>query len=79
MCDYRSGNPFFLRVEGNDWHSSHILSEFALVHETTKGPLDPTETLFAPWPSEPSDQSAVLSFLASIEERGFTMGETNNP
>lgn len=72
MGDYESGKPFYLRVEGGKWHSFLIQSDYALVHETTNGPLDPEETLFAPWSPDPTQALAVKEFLIELEDTAHT-------
>lgn len=58
-----SGLPFYLRSEKNDWHCFVVISEVAVVHETTSGPFDPGESEYPTWAPEPADFSGVKVFL----------------
>lgn len=58
-----SGLPFYLRSEQNDWHGFVVLSEVAILHETTSGPFEPDESIFPDWAPDPADKAAVQKFL----------------
>jgi cupin fold WbuC family metalloprotein len=61
-----SGLPFYLRSEQNDWHSFVVVSEVAVVHETTSGPFEPGESIFPRWAPDPADETAVQIFLNGL-------------
>jgi len=58
-----SGLPFYLRNEQNDWHSFVVVSEVAILHETTSGPFKSDESIFPDWAPDPADKMGVQSFL----------------
>lgn len=68
MGPYNSGKNFFLRYENHDWHTVIIQTEYALIHETTNGPFDPSETEYAPWSPEPEDQDGVAKYMQRLRE-----------
>jgi len=64
-----SGLPFFMRNDGKNFHTVIVHSSFAVVHETTSGPLDESDTDFAPWAADPRDPAAVAAYVASLAEK----------
>ena len=62
-----SGLPFYLRSEENDWHSFVVISEVAILHETTSGPFVSNESIFPAWAPEPTDKVAVETFLNRLK------------
>ncbi len=64
-----SGYPFYFRADNHDWHSVLVHSEFALVHETTNGPFNASESEFASWSPEPADHEGVKRFMSALREQ----------
>jgi cupin fold WbuC family metalloprotein len=62
----QSGKTFYLRNENNEWHSFLVQSPYAIIHETTNGPFDPSETEFAPWSPEPDNPLVVKEYLKDL-------------
>lgn len=60
--------PFFFRSENHDWHTVLVHSKFALIHETTNGPFNPSESEFASWSPDPNDHEAADRFLFKLRE-----------
>ena len=58
-----SGLPFYLRSEQNDLHGFVVVSDVAIVHETTSGPFEQDESIFPDWAPDPVDKAAVQTFL----------------
>ena len=61
--DYASGQTFFYRIDLPLFHSVLIRSEVLVFHETTRGPFDRAETVFADWAPDEGDPVAVAAFL----------------
>ena len=69
MGDYASGKPFFYRMATPTYHTLIIRSDLLVFHETTDGPFDKKDTIFAPWAPEDVDVNSVDSFMGELEER----------
>jgi cupin fold WbuC family metalloprotein len=57
MGDYASGRCFFYRLADPIFHTVIVRTETFLVHETTRGPFDPAETVFASW--APAEEASI--------------------
>ena len=66
LADSASGGRFYHRMSEPTFHTVRILSDFLLFHETTNGPFQKSDTLFAPWAPEERDPSAVRRFMESL-------------
>lgn len=74
MGDYQSGRKFYYRLSDPCYHTLLINSDHLVFHETTNGPFNRTDTVFAPWAPDPSDASAVKAFMDKLvaEVRNIT-------
>lgn len=63
---YGSEFPFYLRSEHNDWHCFVVVSDLALVHETTNGPFRQDDSEFPTWAPNPDDEESIRIFLNRI-------------
>jgi cupin fold WbuC family metalloprotein len=66
MGDYRSGRKFYYRLSDPCYHTLLINSDHLVFHETTNGPFDRADTVFAPWAPDPSDAFAVEAFMDKL-------------
>ena len=66
MGEYGSGKQFFYRLNGAVFHSLIIYSPFLVFHETTNGPFDRSQTVFAPWAPEDSKENEYLSYQEQL-------------
>lgn len=66
MGDYRSGHRFYYRISEPTYHTLLITTEFFVFHETTSGPFNKSDTVFAPWAPEEGDCSNVTEFTRKI-------------
>ena len=66
MGDYRSGAKFYYRLSDPHYHTLLIRSEHLVFHETTNGPFDPADTVFAPWAPDPKDDAATKDFMDKL-------------
>jgi cupin fold WbuC family metalloprotein len=62
LGDHASGRCFYYRLSDPVYHTVIVHSDEFVVHETTRGPFDPAETLFAPWAPDESELDAVRMF-----------------
>ena len=49
LGDYASNRQFYCRIPPGVYHSIVIHTDPIVIHETTPGPFDRTDTIFAPW------------------------------
>ena len=64
--DYRSGHRFYYRISAPVYHTLLISTEFFVFHETTNGPFNKTDTVFAPWAPEENDSGNVIGYARKI-------------
>lgn len=64
--DLNSGKPFYFRNDTPRYHTQIITSDFLVFHETTKGPLNQEDTVFAPWAPEESNATGIKSYLENL-------------
>lgn len=69
MGDYASGRTFYYRMAIPVFHTLIIRSDVLVFHETTNGPFDSKDTVFAPWAPDDSDVNSVSTFMADLDER----------
>jgi len=69
MGAYRSGLPFYYRIDEALFHTLLIKSEFLVFHETTNGPFNRADTVFAEWSPLENDSQRSADFMARLAER----------
>jgi cupin fold WbuC family metalloprotein len=69
MGDYASGRKFYYRMAIPVFHTLIIRSDILVFHETTNGPFDRGDTVFAPWAPEDSEVHSVSLFMADLDDR----------
>lgn len=69
MGGYASGRPFYYRIDQPYYHALVITSNVLVFHETTNGPLDRSDTVFAPWAPEEGDTQGVSKFREDLSRR----------
>ena len=67
MGDYMSGREFYFRLSDPLCHTLLIRSDVLVFHETTTGPFDRADTVFAPWAPEENDHPGRSAFLSRLE------------
>jgi cupin fold WbuC family metalloprotein len=65
MGPYQSGKVFFYRLAEPCFHTVLVNTPHALIHETTNGPFDPTDTEFAAW-APPEGGPAAGAFVEQL-------------
>ncbi|HLD79076.1 MAG TPA: WbuC family cupin fold metalloprotein [Candidatus Nanoarchaeia archaeon] len=68
MGDYQSHQQCYYRLNGALYHTVIITSPYFVFHETTKGPFEKEETIFASWSPEESDTTAILQYQQKLQE-----------
>lgn len=66
MGDYASGSRFFCRMSRPYYHTLVIRSEVLVFHETTNGPFNRSDTVFAPWAPAETDYPARTVFMEQV-------------
>ena len=69
LGDYQSGRLFYLRMATPIFHMFIIRSETLIFHETTNGPFNRSQTVFAPWSPSDTDAIEIDHFVSQIEEK----------
>ena len=69
MGDYASGRVFYYRVASPVFHTLIIRSDVLVFHETTNGPFDRSDTVFAPWAPSDDETESVRTFMADLNHR----------
>lgn len=69
MGDFNSRLNFYYRLNESLFHTLLIYSDYLVFHETTQGPFDPANTLFAEWAPVPNDDKEVKQFITDLKTR----------
>ncbi|WP_449419489.1 WbuC family cupin fold metalloprotein [Phormidium nigroviride] len=73
MGDFKSGKQFYYRLSEPYYHTLLIHSEFLVFHETTSGPFNRSDTVFALWSPSEEDTNAVSTFMESLTKQLHTV------
>lgn len=66
MGEYLSGRPFYYRISDPLYHTLIIRSDVLVFHETTSGPFNRADTIFAPWAPEENDLNGCRVFIVKL-------------
>lgn len=69
MGGFSSGRTFYYRMAAPVFHTLMIRSDVLVFHETTNGPFDRKDTVFAPWSPEDGDPQGIDAFMTALEEK----------
>lgn len=69
MGDYASGKTFYYRMAIPVFHTLIIRSDVLVFHETTNGPFDRSDTVFATWAPEDGDVNSAGNFMADLDAK----------
>lgn len=72
MGDYASGRVFYYRL-GGVYHTILLESDFVVFHETSKGPFNRAETVFAPWSPEESNPDEARKFMEGLRQKASAL------
>jgi len=67
LGSYASGRPYYFRLHETRYHTLRTTSEIVLFQETTIGPFQQGDTVFAPWAPEDAQVEACREFLKSMD------------
>lgn len=68
MGDYSTGKKFYCRIATSCFHALVIHSDVLVFHETTTGPFQREETIFATWAPDEADTAAVKAYMKQLRE-----------
>jgi cupin fold WbuC family metalloprotein len=70
LGDYASGHQFYHRLSDPTYHTLVIHSDTVAFHETTNGPFNPEDTIWAPWApaSDSENETQATEFLAMMRK-----------
>jgi len=76
MGEYHTGRVFYYRLCAPYFHTVIVRSDFVVLHETTNGPFQRSDTLFAPWAPEETNLDARTRYMVGLEDsiRRFDFG-----
>lgn len=66
LGDYASGRSFYYRISDPLYHTLLIQSDMLVFHETTTGPFNRADTVFASWSPEESDSVGCALFMEKL-------------
>jgi len=66
MGEYLSGRPFYYRINDPLYHTLIIRSDVLVFHETTSGPFNRADAIFAPWAPEESNPVGYEVFMGKL-------------
>ena len=64
-----SGRPFYIRINIPAFHTIRSRTEYVVVHESTDGPMDHDDLIFAPWAPDQSMIEASRAYMADLDAR----------
>jgi|HubBroStandDraft_1064217.scaffolds.fasta_scaffold08452_3 cupin fold WbuC family metalloprotein len=67
MGPYASHRPFFYRIAEPLYHTLLIRSDVLVFHETTGGPFQRNQTVFAPWSPDGNDGDEVARYVSALD------------
>jgi cupin fold WbuC family metalloprotein len=68
MGTFASGRPFFYRIASPLFHTLLIRSATLVFHETTNGPFNRADTVFATWAPDETDAATIDRFLGRVND-----------
>lgn len=66
MGNPSTGLKFYYRIGDPVYHTLIVRTDYFIFHETTGGPFNRTDTLFAPWSPEENDEQAVNNYKSQL-------------
>jgi cupin fold WbuC family metalloprotein len=67
MGDYRSGRPYYYRLNQPLYHTLLIRSPQVMFHEVTNGPFQRSDTLFLPGTPEIDNEAEARNYMTVLE------------
>ena len=69
MGEFGTGLNFYMRTDVPVYHTLLIQSDVLIFHETTNGPFNREQTVFAKWSPEDSDLEGQAEFISSLTNK----------
>lgn len=66
LGSYGSGRSFYSRISEPRYYTQVIQSEYLVFHEINKGPFIRSETLWAPWAPDQSDEDDAREYMKRL-------------
>jgi len=66
MGKYETGLIFYYRISMPVYHTLLIHSDMLVFHETTSGPFNRTDTIFARWSPNEDDKEAYKAYMSNL-------------
>lgn len=66
MGDWSSGKVFYHRISGPIYHTLIVKSDIVVFQETTRGPFDRSNTVWASWAPIEGDEKAIKVFMDQL-------------
>lgn len=66
MGKYETGMTFYYRISEPIYHTLLIQSDILVFHETTSGPFNRADTIFADWSPEEDDKETRKSYISHL-------------
>ncbi len=66
LDNYNSGKRFYYRMDNPYYHTVFVTADFLVFHETTGGPFQKSDTVFAPWAPEESDITSGKKYMEQL-------------
>ena len=67
-----SKHYFYYRINEPTYHTFIVKSDIFIFHETTHGPFNKSETLYAPWSPQEKDFKKIHQFVSDLKESAKT-------
>jgi len=64
-----SGKNFFYRLSDSHFHTLILKSDLVVFHETTNGPFQKEDTIYASWSPVSGDKELEQKFMSDLENR----------
>tara|TARA_B100000315_G_C14259840_1_gene443632 strand:+ start:137 stop:670 length:534 start_codon:yes stop_codon:yes gene_type:complete len=78
LGDYKSGNPFYLRLSEPGYHTLVTVSELLIIKETINGPYKPSDTVYASWAPDEQDEVNGKKYLRSLRRSILQYDKSKN-
>lgn len=78
MGNPESGKNFFYRLLAPYFHTLLLRTELVVFHETTNGPFQKADTVYAPWSPNQVEIENVNKYLLALESRVSKSNFSNN-
>jgi cupin fold WbuC family metalloprotein len=69
MGKYETGMIFYYRISMPVYHTLLIRSDVLVFHETTSGPFNRADTIFAAWSPDEDDKEAYKAYISNLSSQ----------